>query len=90
MRLLEALLQSSGDETRRRVLVVNSMGEIGKIQLCIEDSRKQKDDVSAILGLDEFSKDAVRQSLPGAALGLPGTSKLRVASTSRNEENVYQ
>lgn len=90
MGLLEALLQSSDDETRRRVPVVNRMGGIGKTQRGIEDSWKHKDGLNAIFGLDESSKDAVRQSLADAALDLPGTSKFGGSSTSRNADDVDQ
>lgn len=44
---------------------------MGKTQLCVEFARKCKERFSAVFWLDGSSKDALRQSLAGAAMRLP-------------------
>jgi hypothetical protein len=68
---LERFFHSSSQDTRRKVFVVCGVGGMGKTQLCVEYVRRHKADFTAIFWLDGSSKDALKQSLAGAAARLP-------------------
>ncbi|KAK3615437.1 hypothetical protein LTR56_026591, partial [Elasticomyces elasticus] len=68
---LETFFQPKSESVRQKVFVICGLGGIGKTQLCEEYVRMYKDHFTAILWLNGSSKDALRQSLPGAAARLP-------------------
>jgi hypothetical protein len=83
---LEAFFQTTSQETRRKVFVIDGLGGMGKTQLCVEYIRKHKDDFSAILWLDGSSKAALRQSLREAASRMPESITLPSMSTRAPSE----
>ena len=70
-RLVEVMLSSSSDQTRRKICVLHGLGGIGKTQLAIEFARKYRQNYSAIFWIDGSSKEKLKQSIANLANQLP-------------------
>jgi hypothetical protein len=85
----EALL---GDGSRRRVVLLQGLGGIGKTQLAVSYLKKHADNYSAIVWLDAKTEDALRQSLAATAKRLhryyPASELLRRAVNSKEIDDT--
>lgn len=68
---LERYLFSTRQRRRRKVVVLNGLGGIGKTQLSIEFARRHCLRFSAVFWLDGRSKDSLRRSLAAIASRIP-------------------
>jgi hypothetical protein len=76
------------DGKQRKVFVVHGLGGMGKTQLCVEYVRQHKADFTAIFWLDGSSKDALRQSLAGAAARVVREGRLTTERPLQDSQDV--
>jgi hypothetical protein len=76
------------DRKQRKVFVVHGLGGMGKTQLCVEYVRQHKADFTAIFWLDGSSKDALRQSLAGAAARVVREGRLTTERPLQDSQDV--
>jgi hypothetical protein len=82
-----------GDGSRRRVVLLQGLGGIGKTQLAVSYLKKHADNYSAIVWLDAKTEDALKQSFTITAKRLhryhPASELLRKAMESKDiDESV--
>ena len=70
-RLTQALLPTSTDQMRRKVLVVHGLGGVGKTQLSVEFTRKYQREYSAVFWINGSSKERLGRSIADLASRLP-------------------
>ena len=69
MQQLEQVLlpQTQAESFRRKILVLNGLGGIGKTQLAVEFARKHQAAFTSVFWLDGSSKDSLKQSIIACA-----------------------
>ena len=70
-RLAQALLPTSTDQMRRKVLIVHGLGGVGKTQLSVEFTRKYQRNYSAVFWINGSSKERLVRSIADLASRLP-------------------
>lgn len=71
MECLERYLLPTRQKNRRKILVLNGLGGIGKTQLSVEFARRHHSVFSLVLWLDARNEDSVKRSIATVATRVP-------------------